>query len=283
MFIETKKLKSGFELPVFGFGTWTVGGREERDPDNDDRADINAIKSAIEMGITHIDTAEMYSEGHAEELVGEAIRGFDRSSLIIATKVWHTNLHYQDLINSCRQSLKRLGTDYADIYIIHYPNPSIDIGETMEAMDYLVEKGYIKYIGLSNFSVGQFIEAQKHTENKIVSNQLYYNMANRVPAKNGFLEYALENDIMLVAWRPLEKGIFSVAEESIIEKLCKKYGKTGNQIAINWLISQDNVATISKSGSAGHLKENLGALGWKMEKSDIELVMKSFPKIATSD
>jgi diketogulonate reductase-like aldo/keto reductase len=283
MQIEKKKLKSGFELPVFGFGTWTVGGREERDPGNDDRADIDSIKTAIEMGITHIDTAEMYSEGHAEELVGEAIKGFDRSSLIIATKVWHTNLRYQDLINSCRQSLKRLGTDYADIYIIHYPNPSIDIGETMEAMDYLVEKGYVKNIGLSNFSVYEFKEAKKHTSNKIVCNQLYYNMANREPAKNGFLEYALENDIMLVAWRPLEKGIFSVTEESTLKKLCKKYDKTGNQIAINWLISQENVATISKSGSAGHLKENLGALGWKMDKSDIELVMKRFPRIATSD
>jgi diketogulonate reductase-like aldo/keto reductase len=283
MQIEKKKLKSGFELPVFGFGTWTVGGRDERDPDNDDRADVNAIKTAIEMGITHIDTAEYYAGGHAEELVGEAIKGFNRSSLIIATKVWHTNLRYSDLINSAQQSLKRLGTEYADIYIIHYPNPSIDIGETMEAMDYLVEKGYIRYIGLSNFSVGQFIEAQKNTENKIVCNQLYYNMANREPAKDGFLEYAQDNDVMLVAWRPIEKGIFSVAEESILEKLCKKYRKTGNQIAINWLISQENVATISKSGSAEHLKENLGALGWKMEKSDIELVMKSFPRIATSD
>jgi len=261
---------------VFGFGTWTVGGGETRDPDNDDMADINAIKTAIEMGITHIDTAEMYAEGHAEELVGEAIKGFDRSSLIIATKVWHTNLRYDDLINSAQKSLKRLGTDYADIYIIHYPNPSVDIGETMEAMDYLVEKGHIKYIGLSNFSVGQFREAQKHTENKIVCNQLYYNLANREPAKDGFLEYAQENDVMLVAWKPIEYGIFSRTKDSILKKLCKKYGKTGNQIAINWLISQDNVATISKSRNINHLKENLDALDWKLDKSDVKRLTDKF-------
>jgi diketogulonate reductase-like aldo/keto reductase len=276
MQIEKKKLKNGFELPAFGFGTWTVGGREERNPDNDDRADIDAIKTAIETGITHIDTAEWYAEGHAEELVGEAIRGFDRSSLIMATKVWSTNLRYRDLINSAQQSLKRLGTDYADIYIIHYPNPSINIEETMEAMDYLVEKDYIKYIGLSNFSVGEFSRAQYCTSNKIVCNQLYYNLANREPETNGFLEYARENDVMLVAWRPIEKGIFSGSEDRTLKELSKKYGKTGNQIAINWLISQENVVTISKSGNIGHLKENLGALGWKMDKSDVGLLTKNF-------
>jgi len=276
MQIEKKKLENGFELPVFGYGTWAVGGREERDPDNDDRADINAIRAAIEMGITHIDTAEFYSGGHAEELVGEAIKNFDRSSLIIATKVWPTNLHYSDLISSAEQSLRRLGTDYIDIYIIHYPNPSIDIRESMKAMDHLLEKGYIRQIGLSNFSVRQFSEAQSCTANKIVCNQVYYNLMNRTPATDGTLEYAQGNDVMLVAWRPIEKGIFSRTKDNTLKKLCNKYGKTGNQIAINWLISQDNVVTISKSRKIGHLKENLGALGWKMEEPDIELVIKKF-------
>jgi len=276
MQIEKKKLKSGFELPVFGYGTWTVGGREERNPDNDDRADIDAIKTAIETGITHIDTAEWYAEGHAEELVGEAIRSFDRSSLIIATKVWSTNLRYSDLINSAGKSLKRLGTDYIDIYLIHYPNPSVDIKETMEAMDYLVEKGYIRNIGVSNHSIREFEEAQKHTENKIVCNQLYYNLAHKDPATDGSLEYALDNDMMLVAWRPLEKGIFSGSEDRTLKELSKKYGKTGNQIAINWLISQENVVTISKSGNIKHLKENLGALVWKMDDDDMELLTENF-------
>jgi diketogulonate reductase-like aldo/keto reductase len=282
MFIETKKLRNGFELPVFGFGTWAVGGRETRDPNNDDRADVNAIKTAIELGITHIDTAEMYSEGHAEELVGEAISSFDRSKLIIVTKVLPEHLHYEALINSARQSLKRLGTDYVDIYLIHSPNPSIDIRETMEAMDYLVEKQHTRYIGVSNFNIPEFKQAQRYTANKIVCNQLYYNLIHRGPVIDGSLEYARKNDIMIVAWRPIEKGLFSRAKIDILEKLGKKYGKSGSQIAINWLISQENVVTRSKSRNIEHLKENLGALNWKMDKSDIDLLTRHFPRIAES-
>jgi diketogulonate reductase-like aldo/keto reductase len=278
MHIDTKKLKNGFELPVFGFGTWAVGGREIRDPDNDDKADINAIRTAIELGITHIDTAEIYAGGHAEELVAEAINGFNRSKLIIVTKVSPEHLHYDDLINSAMKSLKRLRTDYIDIYLIHSPNLSIDIRETMEAMDYLVEKKYIRNIGVSNFDVGQFIEAQENTANKIVCNQVYYNLIHREPVTDDSLEYAQKNDVMIVAWRPIEKGLFSRAKFDILGKLSKKYGKTGSQIAINWLISQENVVTISKSRNTIHLKENLGALDWKMETSDIDLLMENFPK-----
>lgn len=282
MNIEKKKLKNGFELPVFGFGTWQVGGRETRDPDNDDIADINAIKIAIELGITHIDTAEMYAEGHAEKLVGEAIRGFERSNLLIATKVWSSHLHYDELINSARQSLKRLRTDYIDIYLIHYPNPSIDVRESMEAMDYLVEKGYIRNIGVCNFSVEEFKQAQRHTENKIVCNQVYYNLIHRGPVMDGSLEYARKNDVMIVAWRPIEKGLFSRAKIDILKKLGKKYGKTGSQIAINWLISQENVVTISKSRNIEHLKENLGALNWKMDKSDMDFLTEHIMEITES-
>lgn len=280
MYIETKKLINGFELLVFGFGTWAVGGRETRDLFNDDKADINAIKTAIELGITHIDTAEMYAAGHAEELVAEAIRGFDRSNLIIVTKVLPEHLHYDDLIDAVMKSLKRLKTDYIDIYLIHSPNPSIDIRETMEAMDYLVEKKYIRNIGVSNFNVEEFIEAQENTSNKIVCNQVYYNLRHREPVTDGSLEYAQKNDVMIVAWRPVEKGLFSRAKIDILEKLKEKYGKTGSQIAINWLISQDNVVTISKTRNIDHLKENLGALDWKMERYDMDLLTKNFPEMA---
>src|SRR4030042_5531900 len=276
MHIEKKKLKNDFELPVFGFGTWAVGGRERREPFNDDKADINAIKTAVELGITHIDTAEMYAAGHAEELIAQAIKGFDRSNLIIVTKVLPEHLHYDDLINSAMRSLKRLKTDYIDIYLIHSPNSSIDIRETMEAMDHLVEKKYIKNIGVSNFNVSEFIEAQENTSNKIVCNQVHYNLLHREPVEDGSLQYAQKNNVMIVAWRPVEKGLFSRSKFDILEKLGKKYGKTGSQIAINWLISQESVVTISKTRNIGHLKENLEALNWKMKKSDMDLLTRNF-------
>jgi len=279
MLIETKKLKHGFELPLFGFGTWSMGGRDTRDMNNDDKADIYAIKTALDMGITHIDTAEWYSEGRAEELVSEAIKGFDRSKLIITTKVTPMHLHYNDLVNAARQSLKRLKTDYVDVYLIHNPNPYIDIKESMEALDYLVEKKYIKYIGLSNFNVSEFMQAQKCTENIITCNHLHYNLKHRGPLIDGSIKYAQDNDIMIVAWRPTQKGLFSKEPVEIVNKICSKYGKTANQVAINWLISQKNAVTISKTRKIDHLKENLGALGWSMEKPDIELLMNDFPDI----
>ncbi|MEI7616608.1 MAG: aldo/keto reductase [Actinomycetota bacterium] len=277
MIIETKKLNNGFELPLFGFGTWAMGGRDLRDVNNDDKADVYAIKTALDMGIIHIDTAEWYSEGRAEELVGEAIKGFDRSKLIITTKVTPMHLHYNDLINAAAQSLKRLKVDYIDVYLIHNPNPYIDIKESIEAMDLLVEKGYIKHIGLSNFSVAEFIAAQKCSQNLITCNHLHYNLKHRGPLIDGSIKHAQDNDVMIVAWRPTQKGLFSKEPVGIVNDLCIKYEKTANQIAINWLISQKNVVTISKTRNVEHLKENLGALGWTMEQSDIELLMNNFP------
>ena len=277
MEIETKKLKGGFELPLFGFGTWSMGGRDTRDVNNDDRADVYAIKAALDMGIIHIDTAEWYSEGRAEELVGEAIKGFDRSKLIITTKVTPMHLHYDDLINAAIQSLKRLKIDYIDVYLIHNPNPYIDIKESMEAMNYLLDKKYIKYIGVSNFNVVEFAAAQKCSENKITCNHLHYNLKHRGPLIDGSIKYAQDNDIMIVAWRPTQKGLFSKEPVRIVDRLCSKYGKTANQVAINWLVSQKNVVTISKTRKIEHLKENLGSLGWSMEQSDIELLMNGFP------
>ena len=278
MLIETKKLNNGFELPVFGFGTWSMGGRDILDPANDDAADIKAIKTAIELGITHIDTAEFYSEGHAEELVSQAIKGFDRSKLIITTKVSPMHLHYCDLINSAKQSLKRLKIEYIDVYLIHNPNPYIDIKESMEALDFLLEKKFIRSIGLSNFSVELFRKAQFSTSKIITCNHLHYNLKHRGPLNDGSIKYAQDNDIMVVAWRPLQKGLFSKEKTQVVQDISLKYGKTANQVAINWLISQKNVVTISKSRNIAHLNENLGALGWKMEKADIDILTNSFPE-----
>ncbi|MHB1346200.1 MAG: aldo/keto reductase [Candidatus Humimicrobiaceae bacterium] len=277
MNIETKKLKNGFELPLLGFGTWGMGGRDIFDPENDDKADIKAIKTAIELGMTHIDTAEFYAEGHAEELVAQAIKGLDRSRLIITTKVTPMHLHYKDLVSSAQQSLKRLKTDYIDVYLIHSPNPYINIKESMEALDFLLEKKIIRFIGLSNFDADSFSKAQSCTHNKIICNHLHYNLKHRGPLNDGTIKYSQDNDIMVVAWRPLQKGLFSKEETKIVRDISIKYEKTANQVAINWLISQKNVVTISKSRNTKHLNENLGALGWKMEYSDINFLTSRFP------
>ncbi|MHB1347042.1 MAG: aldo/keto reductase, partial [Candidatus Humimicrobiaceae bacterium] len=112
-------------MPVFGIGTWMMGGDVLHDTANDDNADIRAIREAIELGVTHIDSSEAYANGYSEILISKAIKEYRREDLFIATKVWPLNLHYEDVIKSTKRSLERLATDYIDLYIIHYPNPKI--------------------------------------------------------------------------------------------------------------------------------------------------------------
>lgn len=275
MNIPTKKLENGFELPVYGLGLWQMGGRFETDTRND-VDDIRAIQQAIEMGVTHIDTAEGYGAGHSEELLREALQGYDRNKLLIATKVSAENQSYDDLRRSFEASLKRIGTDYIDLYLLHrYPVPGISIADTMRALDELVEQGAIKNIGVCNMTPNRFAEAQKHTKNKLVCNQVHYNVQYREIEQKGVLDYCQQNDVMCVAWRPLQKGM--LPESSVLNELANKYNKTSAQIAINWLISQKNVVTLSKTSNADHLMENLGAIGWEMESADIERIRSEFP------
>lgn len=274
MNIPVKKLKSGFKMPVYGLGTWQMGGRWEKDPKND-IADINAIKKAIELGVTHIDTAEVYSNGHAEELVGEAIRDCDRKKLFIVSKVYTNHLSYDNVIRSAKSSLKRLQTPYLDLYLTHGYNPDIPIKETMRAMDKLVDEGLIKNVGICNYTKEHIEEARSYAKHKIVAAQIHLNLLIREAEKKGVLKYCQDNDIMFIAWRPVQKG--KILEEPMLVEMAKKYRKTPAQIAINWLISQKNVITLSKTTNVEHLKENLGAVGWEMEKEDIEKLRKDFP------
>ena len=275
MIIPTKKLKSGFELPIYGLGLWEMCGRWESD-DSKDNTEITAITAALDMGITHFDTAESYGDGHAETLLGQAIKGRDRSKLIIATKVSAPHQTYSGIRLSFEASLKRLETDYVDLYMLHrYPEVGMPIEETMKALDELVDQGLIKNIGACNMSINRFKEAQKHTKNKLVCNQVHYNVQYREMEDKGVLQYCQDNDIMLVAWRPLQKG--TLLQSEILNKLANKYNKTPAQIVINWLTSQNNVVTLSKTSNVEHLKENLGAIGWTLDDEDIELIRNEFP------
>ncbi|MDE1860673.1 MAG: aldo/keto reductase [Candidatus Micrarchaeota archaeon] len=277
MKIPSKRLKNGFEMPVFGIGTWRMGGRFERDPSNDDDADIQAIKNAIDLGITHIDTAERYAEGYAETLVGRAIGGTDRKKLFIVSKVAPYNLTYDGIIAAAKRSLERLQTDYLDLYLIHAPNPGIPIKESVSAMDYLADQGMVRSIGLSNFNPSRFEEAQSHARHKIIANQVHYNLIFREIEREGVLDYCQNNDVMLIAWRPVEKGALTGKGIKLLDDISQKYRKTQAQIAINWLASQPNVVTLSKMRNIDHLRENLGGIGWTMDGSDIERLRKEFP------
>jgi diketogulonate reductase-like aldo/keto reductase len=269
MKIPTKKLKNGFEMPVYGLGTWKMG-----EDSSQKQAEVAAIREAIEEGITHIDTAEVYANGGAEEIIGEAIKHYDRKNLFLVSKVFGDHLRYDKLLESAKKSIERLKTDYLDLYLLHRFNPEVPLEETMKAMNKLREQGLIKNIGISNFTVTETIEAKKNSKNPVVANQLHLNLKFRESERKGLLKYCQEEDMIFIAWSPLKGFSF---EEKILLNMAKKYEKTARQIALNWLISQKNVVTLSKTTTIEHLKENLGAVGFIMEDADIEKLRNEFP------
>lgn len=263
----------GVKIPVLGLGTWKMGTKPGS---NLDKQEIEAIKYTIELNMTHIDTAESYSDGHSEELVGEAIKDFKRKDLFITTKVSPSHFRFNEVLKSCEGSLKRLKLDYIDLYLLHWPNPSIPLKETMKAMDKLVEQGVTRFIGVSNFDAQLMEEAQGYSDHRIFSNQVEYSLFDK-SVEEDILPYCRKQDIMLTAYSPLGQNMADTLKSNkLLNDLAQKYNKTPIQIALNYLIIQDHIVTIPKSSSKEHIKENLGAVGWKLEPKDFERLKKEF-------
>jgi len=238
---------------------------------------IEALRKGIEGGINFIDTAEIYN---TESLIAEAIKGYERDKLFIASKVWPSHLKFDDVIKSCKRSLKRLNTNYIDLYQIHFPNRRIPIEETMRAMEHLVEKGLIRYIGVSNFSLQEMIKAQEVMKKyEIVSNQMPYSMIDR-KIERDIIPYAKKNKIAIICYYPLGHGkLAKRIPTEIINKVKEKYGeKTKSQIALNWIISKhENTFPIPRASNPIHVEENFNAVGWRMDEEVLNLIDKYFP------
>jgi len=261
--------RTGCKVPAIGLGTWKIGGSMTPDHSQDDLA-IKALRHGISLGMWLIDTAEIYGGGHAEELVGEAIKIFNREKIFIVTKVWETNLRYDDVLKAAKRSLKRLKTNYIDLYLIHWPNPRIPLSETMKAMEKLVSDGLVRYIGVSNFSVKLMEEARSYlSKEDIVVNQVKYNVYDR-SVERDILPYCQKEGITLMAYTPLAKG--SVSTDKTLIEIGRKYGKTAAQVALNWLISKDMVIAIPKAIRIEHIEENAGAMGWRLSEEDIRYI-----------
>lgn len=276
--METKKLPNGFEIPVLGIGTCLMGGEDYGPPDySNDEMYINAIQEAIKLGYTHIDTAEIYGGNHTEELVGKAIKIFDRSKLFITSKVCKEHLKYDDVIASAKNSLKRMGTDYIDLYLLHRPSPDIPIKETMEAMNYLVDNKIIRFIGVSMFSIEQMQEAQRYSKYPIVTNQLKFSIYKKSDIKT--VKYCQENNIIVTAYKIFGRGMIKTDKISLIDNLSKKYNKTEAQILLKWVISKKNMIAIFKSTSTTHLKENKDIFDFKLTDEEIQKIDALVPSL----
>ena len=266
--MELKELgNTGVMVAEIGLGTWRYKGG------------IKPLRKGIELGATLIDTAEGY---YTEDVVGEAIKGV-RDKVFIATKVSGRHLAYDDLLQSAEESLYKLGTDYIDLYQIHWPNPTYPIRETMRAMGELVDRGLVRFIGVSNFDIDEIEEAQSYLNNyAIVSNQVRYNLNDR-SIERDLLPYCEERDITILAYTPLDDGNLTHKERLIksskmktLDAISQETGKTMGQVALNWCTSTKNVIAIPKSNSVERTIENCGSSGWRLSPEQIERLDEAF-------
>ncbi len=275
--MKYKKAANGMEIPHLGFGTWEIGGRHEADYSEDEAA-LKALDSALQLGYTHFDTAEMYGKGHAEEILGEAIRsaGKARKDLLLTSKVLPENLGFDHVMRACEQSLKRLQTDYLDMYLVHEYNPQIPLKETFRALNRLVDEKVIRAFGVSNFAVEHLKEAFNHIHHPIVQNQIEYSLWVRNEGminknmETEIIPFCRENGILINAWRPLKKGELQSTE--LIDRLCVKYKCTLPDLALAWLLQKEGMITIVKSLNEKHIRENLNAMTLTLEKEDIAVL-----------
>jgi diketogulonate reductase-like aldo/keto reductase len=259
---------NGVTLPKIGFGTWKIGGGGSPDLSIDDQSK-RALRSALDLGYTHFDTAEYYGGGHAEELLGQAVRnsGIPRENLFITTKVSPEHLGTENLRRSCEKSLHRLGMEYLDLYLIHWPSHIIRLEETFGALNRLVTEGKIHHLGVSNFNLKLLQQAAALSETKLLTDQVPYSLPERTYARNGVLSYCQENDILLTAYSPVKRRFITGNKD--LKELAKGKGVTTYQIALAWLVRQPRVITIPMSFDPAHQKDNLAAADIDLTEAEL--------------
>ena len=256
-------------MPEIGLGTWKYKGGPE------------PLRKGIELGATLIDTAEMYK---TEDAVGAAIKD-RRDKVFLATKVLGSNLRRDAVLQAAEKSLRLLDDDVIDLYQIHWSNRSVPIAETMGAMEELVDRGMVRYIGVSNFSVAEMKDAQQAmTKNPLVSNQVLYNLKQR-QIEPYLIPYCVDNNITVIAYTPLADGSLSGKSrfrsgrgESTLEQVAKEVDKTPAQVALNWCLSRPNVIVIPKSNSVERTVENCRASGWSLSTNQVQSLDVAFPQ-----
>lgn len=262
----------GLSIPKIGFGMWRIGGDSYPDPGRDDDS-MNALRTALEVGYAHFDTAESYAAGHSEELLGRAVREMhvNRETLFITTKISPDHLHYEQVFNSCENSLRRLGMEYVDLYLIHWPRIGMKLDETFRALNQLVRDGKVRHLGVSNFNLRQLKQAQSACETPLLTNQVPYRLPDRSYVKNGVLDYCQKNDILLTAYSPVKFRNLPVNQT--ISAIARAHSATPYQIALAWLVAQPRVITIPMSLNPQHIRENFAA-------ADIELTEEEFSQLS---
>ena len=266
--IPTTRLPSGDTMPVLGQGTWYMG------EDGRDRArEVAALKLGLDLGMTLIDTAEMYADGGAEEVVAEAIAG-RRDEVFLVSKVLPQNASRRGTIAACERSLRRLGTDRIDLYLLHWRG-SPDFAETVEAFDTLFRDGKIRHWGVSNLDLADMEElAEVPGGDAVQTNQLLYNLTRR-GIEYDVKPWLRERGIPIMAYSPIEQG--RMLRHAELHRVAERHNATPAQVALAWLLRQDGVIPIPKASSAEHVRENRAALNLRLTEEDLADLDRAFP------
>jgi len=262
------RLPSGEMVPALGIGTWRVGDDARLRAE-----EIATLRLALDLGAKLIDTAEMYGEGRAETLIGEAVRG-RRDEAFIVSKVYPHNASRKGVVAACERSLERLGTDRLDLYLLHWRG-SIPLEETMEVFAALQKGGKIRHYGVSNFDVGDMEELWSVPGgSSVATNQVLYNLTRR-GAGWALLPWLRKHRVPVMAYSPVEQG--SLIENRKLVEFARANKMTPAQVALAWLLASDDVIVIPKTSRSDRLKENLGALDHPLTKAQLAELDHLFP------
>jgi len=273
--MQTKPFgRTGVEVSIIGQGTWDLPERGARTQEAK-----RAIRRGLELGMTHIDTAEMYGSGAVEKLLGEALTGIPRESYFLVSKVLPSNANYRGTIAACERSLRRLGLEHFDCYLLHWPS-NYPLEDTMRALESLVASGKTRFIGVSNFDADEMLEAQALLQNvPLACNQVLYHLKERA-IEHRVIPTAAKENIAIVAYTPFGRGRFPVEAtqaDGVLGRIAAKHNATPRQVILAFLTREPNVFTIPKASTVQHVEENAGAASVVLDEDDIAAIDRAFP------
>jgi diketogulonate reductase-like aldo/keto reductase len=266
--MKTVTLPSGEKLPALGQGTWNMGDQRSRREE-----EIAALRAGLDLGMALVDTAEMYGNGNSEHLVGEAIAG-RRDEIFLVSKVLPSNASRRKTIAACEQSLRRLGTDRLDLYLLHWRG-QYPLEETLEAFEALQRDGKIRHWGVSNFDVEDMEELEALPGGEAVAaNQVLYNPSRR-GIEFSLLPWCKDRRIPTMAYSPIEQG--RLLEHPAVRSIAGRHGATPAQVALAWVLRRDDVIAIPKASSIAHVRDNHGAVELQLSPEDLAELDRAWP------